>query len=159
MKVSRKLVKFVASFEGFSSCPYLDTIAQPPVWTIGYGDTNGVGPNTPCISKRKARKRLREDLNRKYVPAVPRQKNLKQCELDALTSFAYNVGVGAVSNTTFSTLARRLKSSEGISYKHRKHIYRQEIPKWDMAGGVHVPGLTRRRAAEVEMACNGDYSA
>jgi GH24 family phage-related lysozyme (muramidase) len=57
-----------------------------------------------------------------------------------------------------STLARRLKGPEGKSYKRRKAIYRQELPKWVNAGGRPLPGLVKRRAAEVRLACEGDYS-
>jgi GH24 family phage-related lysozyme (muramidase) len=83
---------------------------------------------------------------------------MRQRELDALSSFAYNLGVGAVNDPDFSTLARRLMSSEGRTFEARKKIYRQEIPKWVKAGGVTLPGLVRRREAEVRLATRGKYS-
>ena len=155
MKVSRKGVRFVAAFEGFRKCPYKDVVG---VWTIGYGTTHGVHKTTPCISKRKARKFLRYDLTHIYLKAVPRAGRMEQCELDALASFAYNLGTGAVSNPAISTLARRLKSNEGKTYERRKRIYREEIPKWNKAGGHTWAGLVRRRKAEVRLACKGKYS-
>jgi len=157
-KVSKKGTNFVAGWEGFLSCPYLDKIADPPVWTIGYGETKGVGPNTDCISKEDAKKNLKKRLTNDFLAAVPRKNKMKQHERDAMASFAYNCGVGAVSDPDYSTLARRLKSNEGKKFEKRKNIYRDELKRWDKAGGQTVEGLTKRRKAETELACKGDYS-
>ena len=155
MKVSRKGARFVGRFEGFRPCPYRDAVG---VWTIGYGETAGVGPGTPCVSERRARKRLRGRLTHDFLPAVPRANRMRQQERDALASFAYNLGPGAVSDPRLSTLARRLKSPEGQSFQGRKAIYRQEMPKWTKAGGQTLPGLVKRRNAEIKLATRGDYS-
>jgi lysozyme len=161
-KVSRKGAKFIAAWEGgcgpTKCCAYRDPVG---VLTIGHGTTHATGrsfgPST-CISRRKARRWLREDVNKLYLPFIPRRRIMKQQEIDALSSFAYNLGKGAVSDPQYSTLARRLLSQEGGSFDKRKEIYRQEFPKWVNAGGVPLPGLVKRRAAEVRMACQGDYS-
>lgn len=156
--VSRKGAKFVAGWEGFFSCPYRDPVG---IWTIGFGTTDAdrpVGPHSPCISERTARKWLREGLNKKYAPEIPRVHHLKQQEVDALASFAYNLGPGAVNDESYSTLARRLKSSEGGTFERRKEIYKEELPRWVNAGGGPLPGLVKRRAAEVRLAVHGDYS-
>lgn len=155
MKVSRRGVKFVAGFEGFRSCPYRDAVG---VWTIGYGETQGVGPGTKCISKRKARKMLRRRITNDYAAYIPRPHQLKQQEIDALASFAYNLGVAAVSDPGYSSLARRLRSKEGRTFAARQRIYQEEMPKWCRAGGVPLLGLVKRRSAEVRLACRGDYS-
>lgn len=153
--VSRKGAAFVSHWEGFRSCPYQDSVG---VWTIGYGETRNVGPYTACISERTARRKLRLRLTRDYLPAVPRRWQMRQCERDALASFAYNLGVGAVSDRHRSTLARRLRSSEGRTRKGRRRIFREEMPKWAVAGGSKLEGLVKRRAAEVALANRGDYS-
>lgn len=149
--VTSKGVRFVAGWEGFRSCPYRDAVG---VWTIGYGETKGVGPNTPCISEREARKKLKRRLNEDY--ARPAWKlithSLRRCERDALASFTYNVGLG---NVESSTLRRRLNSSEGRTYRGRKRIWRQELPRWTNGG---LAGLVKRRAAEVQIAVHGNYS-
>lgn len=159
LRVSRKGVRFTARFEGFSSCPYKN--GDDP-WTIGYGTTSGsgrdVGPDTPCISRRKGRRWLRRDLNRRYLPTIPRRWRMRQRELDALASAAYNLGPRVVSDPSYSTLARRLKSWEGKRYRTRKRIYRQELPRWVMPGSQFEAGLRKRREAEVRLACRGDYS-
>jgi len=154
-RVSKQGVAFVAGWEGFRSCPYRDAVG---VWTRGYGETQGIGPNSRCVSKADARAELRKRLNRDFAPAIPRRRRMRRREVDALASFAYNLGTGAVSNPSSSTLARRLKSNEGRTYKARRRIYEQELPKWVNAGGQRLEGLVKRRAAEVRLATRGDYS-
>lgn len=155
--VSNKLIRFVTGWEGFHSCPYKDPVG---VWTVGYGETDGVGPNTPCMNEREARRLLRRRLNRDYLPAVlsiPHR--LNQREIDALTSFVYNLGPGVLTLTASYTIARRLRSAEARHYAGRKRIYREELPKFvkGLDGRVYE-GLVKRRAAEVAIANRGDYS-
>lgn len=151
MRVSRKGVRFVAGWEGFRSCPYRDAVG---VWTIGYGETQGIGPNTRCWSKSKARRRLRKRLTRDYARPAWRMvaPPLRRCERDAIASFAYNVGLGAFKS---STLRRRLNGAQGRTYSGRKRIYREELPRWTNGG---LAGLVKRRWAEVALATKADYS-
>ncbi|MGH2954689.1 MAG: glycoside hydrolase family protein, partial [Thermoanaerobaculia bacterium] len=128
------------------------------VWTRGYGETEGIGPHSRCVTKREAGIDLRRRLNRDYLPAVPRLARLRRRERDALASFAYNLGTRAVSDPSYSTLARRLKGREGRTYRRRRRVYRAELPKWVNAGGRPLAGLRKRRAAEVRLATRGDYS-
>lgn len=161
MRLSRKAVAFVAGWEGFGvgprgpGCPYQDVVG---VWTRGYGETEGIGPNSRCVTKEEAREDLKRRLEHDYGPAIPRRSQMYAREKAALASFAYNLGVGAVSNPDVSTLARRLKSDEGKTYEGRKRIYRQEMIKWVNAGGRRLEGLVKRREAEIDLAVNGDYS-
>ena len=151
-RVSRKGVRFVSRFEGFRSCPYRDAVG---VWTVGFGETKGVGPNTPCISERKARRKLKRRLTHDY--ARPAWKLIKapltRCERDALASFTYNVGLGNLQN---STLRKRLNGPSARSREVRRNIFREELPRWTNGG---LAGLVKRRHAEVRMAVHGDYSA
>lgn len=153
--VSKKGAKFVAGWEGFLSCPYWDSLGG--VWTIGYGETQGVGPNTPCVTEESARKKLRRRLTKTYLVNCPRRFIMRQCEKDAMASFLYNLGPGAVERGT--GIGDRLRSREGLTRKGRRRIFREEIPKWDMAGGQHVAGLTKRRHAEVKLANRAIYDS
>lgn len=153
--IPAKGVAFVAGWEGFRSCPYRDPVG---VWTRGYGETQGISSGSRCITQAEAQANLKRRLEEDYLSAVPRVRRLKACERAALASFAYNNGAGAVSDPGISTLAKRLKSSEGRTYRKRKKIYREEIPRWVFAGGQRFEGLVKRRAAEVRLACEGDYS-
>ncbi len=154
-RVSDAGVNFVAGWEGFRSCPYRDPVG---IWTRGFGETRGIGPNSRCVTRAEAKRDLHGRLDEDFLSAVPKRRLMRRREKDALASFAYNLGTGAVSDSSFSTLARRLKSREGLTYRSRKRIYRDELPKWVNAGGRRLEGLVKRRRAEVRLAVRGDYS-
>ena len=59
-------------------------------------------------------------------------------------SWAFNVGCG---NSGSSSLISRLNAGEDPNT-----VAAEELPKWKYSGGVELPGLVRRRAAEVELA-------
>lgn len=147
-RVTDRGVRFVAGWEGFRSCPYRDAVG---VWTIGYGETLGVTAHTPCIRREKARAQLRRRLNQDFAKPLRNliDRRLNRHELNALTSWAYNVGIGAVAD---STLRRRLNAGED-----KWRVIREELPRWTQGGGQQLEGLVRRRRAEVNVA-RGDYS-
>ena len=66
---------------------------------------------------------------------------IDQCEFDSLTSFAFNVGEGALQD---STLRRRLNAGEP-----KAKVFSEELPRWTNNG---LAGLVRRRDAEVRLA-------
>ena len=65
----------------------------------------------------------------------------------ALVSWTFNVGPG---NVESSTLLKRLNAGEAAGT-----VIAEELPKWNKAGGQTLAGLTRRRAAEVQLAKTG----
>jgi lysozyme len=67
---------------------------------------------------------------------------LNDNQYGALVSWAFNVGCG---NVESSTLLKRLNNGENPD-----QVVEEELPKWNHAGGKVEPGLTRRRAAEVQ---------
>ena len=62
----------------------------------------------------------------------------EQAQFDALCSFTFNLGGGALSS---STLLRKLNERDYAGAA-------EEFPRWCHAGGREVPGLVRRRLAE-----------
>ena len=117
------------------------------VWTIGWGATtvNGAAVREgDKISQALADELLRAEILRiaaelhQIIPAVAKWGGNQQA---ALISWAYNVGLGAVKD---STLRRRINAGEGGTT-----VIPQELPKWNKANGKPLEGLTRRRAAEV----------
>lgn len=64
-----------------------------------------------------------------------------QNQFDALVSFAYNVGIG---NLKDSTLREKHNAGDYAGAK-------QEFGKWVKAKGKTLPGLVKRRAAEAEL--------
>lgn len=91
-------VSVLVGVEGLSTKPYQDTGG---VWTICYGETQGVTAKTPVATKEKCFGMLNEeaaDVAAKITPFLPAILNSNQ--LAALISFCYNVGVQACKNST-----------------------------------------------------------
>jgi GH24 family phage-related lysozyme (muramidase) len=144
MKTAQPGVDLIKEFEGFRSDAYL---CPAGVWTIGYGHTADVKPGD-YVSRERGEEMLREDLM--YFEAAVSDlitTTLNQNEFDALVSFTYNCGVGALGG---STLRKRLNDGEA-----KCKVFQEELPKWVKAGSETLPGLVRRRDAEVELACAG----
>lgn len=144
MIVDQKCVDIVKDFEGFRAKPYLDAVGIP---TIGYGSTfyadgTKVTLKDPPIGESEA-----ENLTRLVLNTIAKQVNslvsveLSTNQFSALVSFTYNVGVGA-----FKTSTLRRLINEGAYDKAPEQFMR-----WNKAGGKVLPGLTRRRKAEVDL--------
>ena len=140
MEISSRGLDLIKEFEGFRATAYYDAVG---VLTIGYGTTNADYSITGTwitkgltISKEKATEWLEKAVNKKYVPLVMKYDAIyhwNQNQLDALTSFAYNIG--SIDQLT----ADGTRSISEISNK---------ILLYDKAGGQTLAGLTRRRKAE-----------
>lgn len=144
MKISQAGIDLIKSFEG---C-YLKAYKCPAgVWTIGWGTTepiNGVKPHAGMkITQKQADdllvKNLKnyEDTVNKYVT----YKGFNQNQYDALVSFAYNCGCGALKT---STLLKKLNKGDVQGAAN-------EFLRWNKANGKVLTGLTRRRNAEKEL--------
>jgi GH24 family phage-related lysozyme (muramidase) len=137
MQLSDSGARLIAQFEGFRSCPYRDAVG---VWTIGYGSTRGVGPRSKCITRAEALERMKREVDRVYGKAVNALGlPLNQNQHDALTSFVYNLGPGAIGPGTGIGKALRARQWKRAA---------DEMLRWDKAGGRTLAGLTRRRRAE-----------
>ena len=142
-KVSKTGINLIKEFEGCRLTAYQDEVG---VWTIGWGITNADKSITGTtikrglkISQATAEKWLEESLNRKYLPKVMKydtRYGWNQNELDALVSFAYNIG--SIDQLT----ANGSRSRATIAAKMLEYV---------KAGGVTYNGLVRRRKAEREL--------
>lgn len=142
-KVSKTGIDLIKHFEGCRLEAYQDEVG---VWTIGYGITNSDKSITGTIIKKglkisesTAEKWLEESLNKKYLPLVMKydtRYNWNQNEIDALVSFAYNIG--SIDQLT----ANGSRSRETIASK---------MLEYNKAGGTVYNGLVRRRKAEQEL--------
>lgn len=145
MQISAKGLELIKSFEGYHRrLPNGDcTTYRCPagVLTIGWGCTEGIREGMVWTAA-EAEEGLRRELA-KFEAAVARlvTVDINQNERDALVSFAYNCGSGALGK---STLLRRLNKGdrEGAA---------REFSKWTRGGGRVLPGLVRRRAAEAAL--------
>lgn len=133
-------LELIKSFEGLRLKAYK---CPAGVWTIGYGHTKGVKEGD-VITEQEAEDMLKKDVVGFEInvrgAVIP---NLNDHQYDALTSFAYNVGLG---NFRKSTLLRLINS--GITA--REDITNQFM-RWVYAGGKKLTGLVRRRTAEAEL--------
>ncbi len=132
-------MKIVKEFEGLRLTAYQDSVG---VWTIGYGHTGPEVKPGMTITQAQADSYLQSDLSKfancvnTYITA-----RLNPNQVGALISWSYNVGCG---NLQSSTLRRRMNAGEAPNT-----VAREELPKWVKAGGQTLPGLVRRRNAEV----------
>lgn len=68
---------------------------------------------------------------------------LNENQWAALVSWTFNEGCGAAET---STLVKRLNAGD-----KPETVAAAELPKWVYAGGHELPGLVRRRNAEIEL--------
>lgn len=148
MSPSKKLYEFIKTYEGFSLKAYPDPGTGGDPITIGYGSTRHLNGKKikmgEVVTKEVADKMLEWEVNTKATAV----KNLlgktivNQNQFDALVSFTYNVGVGALEK---STLLKKVKADpQDLSIA-------TEFEKWVRAGGKVMNGLVRRRKAEAKM--------
>ena len=127
-------VAIVAPWEGLRTDPYRDLVGK---WTVCYGDTNvPMRRYTPeeCTA-------LLEAQVERYMDGIGEciRAPVTTNQIAALTSWAYNVGIGAACN---STLMRQLNAGEPAE------VWCAQLLRWDYAGGKRVRGLTNRRNDE-----------
>jgi lysozyme len=132
--------------EGFENtykaiyCPEYDEYGR--VWDIGFGQTEGIGPDSRCITHAQAEANLRYLVEARYEWAlralgVP----FNQHEWDALCSFVWNLGAGIFEGT-----------SVGADLRTRDYYAAtRRMLEYDHAGGVVLPGLRTRRETEVRL--------
>ena len=109
------------------------------VLTIGYGHTGSDVKEGSRVSREEAENLLTRDLERFEKDILKMVKvELTQNQFDALVSFTYNVGSGALKG---STLLKKLNVG---SYMEAA----DEFLKWTKAGGKELPGLVKRRRTE-----------
>ena len=156
--ISMACVRLIIKFEGFSAKPYLCPAGVP---TIGYGTTRysdgtKVTLNDKEIREEEAIEELKYEVNKKSIAilSVLIEYDFLPIgyELDALTSFAYNLGIGPIVNHS-STVNRGIRNND-------RNLIIKGMLMYDKAWvknmfGIRVKkslrGLTRRREEEVKL--------
>lgn len=144
-KLSQKGLELIKSFEGLSLKPY---VCAGGINTIGYGNTyytNGkkVTLQDKPITKEQAEELIKHSLST-YEKAVNSfcRDDISQSQFDALVSFAYNLGTGALQK---STLIKKVNANP------KDQTIKDEFLRWNKANGRVLAGLTRRRQAEANL--------
>lgn len=133
-----ELYRLIKQFEGCRLKPYL---CPAGVWTCGWGST---GPDVipgRAWTQEYADKRMEADAARFAKGTISLCPQLAGNDLCAIADFAYNLGLG---NLRISTLRKRINAGD------REAAYR-ELRKWVRGGGRVLPGLVRRREAEIAL--------
>jgi len=135
--VTEQGLQLIRRFEGFAPLPYLCPVGY---LTVGYGHLvkNPDAFKNP-ITEDEATEMLVVDIE-VAEKAVLRliTEPLTDSQFDALVSFTFNLGSGALQR---STLRRKVNRGDHEDVP-------DEFAKWVWAGGKKLKGLIRRRAAE-----------
>jgi GH24 family phage-related lysozyme (muramidase) len=140
------------TWEGCRLNAYPDPASGGAPWTIGYGHTGAEVVPGLTITQEQAETWLKQDVA-EAAGAVDRLLSgvtLTARQRDALISFCFNVGAGALER---STLRKRLMAGESAAV-----VIAQELPRWHKGPNGPVEGLKRRRAAEVSHAQAPDHT-
>ncbi|OOM17233.1 putative cell wall binding repeat protein [Clostridium saccharobutylicum] len=154
---------FTGSWEGFWSQAQYDPYYpnDQRYITIGYGTTYSAMPsafnsdnplNTTCTIEQAREwlekeaqtcaETIKSDLDSKGI-------SLNQNQLDALISFAYNCGTGALlGSTLYKNIVAGVIDSDIIT---------ANFQAWSKANGVTSAGLLKRRNSEAQLYLNADY--
>lgn len=143
MKPSETCYDLIKGFEGRRLRAYQDSVK---IWTIGYGTTfypdGSPVKQGDSITEERADFLLKWQVLEKSGAVDALVKGVNQNQFNALVSFAYNVGAGALKK---STLLKKLLVNPNDP------TIAAEFLKWNKAGGKELPGLTKRRQAEADL--------
>ncbi len=144
--VPKTAIDLAKHFEGFHRVPKVDPgrahpyICPAGYWTIGYGRL--CDSKHPPITEGEAEVYLARDLQTalaatlRYCPVLATESEER---LAAIVDFTFNLGAGRLQT---STLRRRIHQRDWAAAS-------QELTRWVYGGGRVLPGLLRRREAEI----------
>ena len=121
--------------EGCRLEAYKDAAGVP---TIGYGHTKNVRMGDR-ITQYWAKEMLREDIEEAEWQVKELGVAKTEGQLDALVSFAFNLGIGRLTRSTLLKTIRNGGSKAQIT---------KEFKRWVYADGKQLPGLVKRREWE-----------
>jgi lysozyme len=144
MEVNKAGKELIKQFEG---CKLKAYKCPAGLDTIGYGNTfypdgTKVQPGD-VITQERANELfdlIVEDFAKKVKPLI--KQNLTDNNFSALISFAYNVGIGNLKN---STLLKK------VNVNPTDPTIKAEFNKWTRANKVVLSGLVKRREAEAKL--------
>ncbi|MFK3666215.1 lysozyme [Ochrobactrum teleogrylli] len=139
-RIGQSGLNLIKEFEGLRLEKYKDAVGK---WTIGYGHL--ILPSERFdlpLTGLEAEDLLQSDL-RKFEGGVIQYVavSMNQNQFDALVSFAFNLGLANLKGSTLLRLLNHGQYTEAA----------EQFLRWNKAGGMALPGLTRRRAAERDL--------
>jgi lysozyme len=145
MEINKDCLLLIAEFEGLSLKPYLCSAKKA---TIGYGNTyykdgrkvtmldNPITKDEAVTMLKDIVKTFGKEVNKLVTSPI------NQNQYNALVSFAYNVGITNLKNSTLLKLVNKDPNQLAIS---------NEFLKWVNAGGQKIKGLEKRRVKESQI--------
>jgi GH24 family phage-related lysozyme (muramidase) len=141
MHIGSAGLHLIKRFEGFSDTPYL---CPANIWTIGYGHVILASERESLtqVDEAQAERLLVRDM-RNAERAVSNFIScpLRQNQFDALVCFAFNLGSGALQRSTLRRVINR-GDEDAVADQWMRFVW---------AGGKKLPGLVRRREAELAL--------
>ncbi|WP_217597186.1 lysozyme [Cohnella sp. GbtcB17] len=134
-KISQAGIELIKSFEGCRLTAY-KPVPTEPYWTIGWGHYGPDVKQGMTISQAQADAIFLQDIARYEKPVNELNLQLNQNQYDALVSFCYNCGAGNLRKLCLGRTISQIAAS---------------LPEYNKGGGKVLPGLVRRRAAELEL--------
>jgi lysozyme len=135
-KITQEGLDLIKRFEGFSSTVYICPAGYP---TIGYGHLVRDHEKFETISQEEAEALLRVDVESAERAVLRLIKvPLTDGQFDALVSFTYNLGSGALQCSTLRRKVNRQAHAE----------VPEQLLRWVWAGGRKLRGLVSRREFE-----------
>jgi lysozyme len=139
-KPSPAAVGVIKHFEGYSPVVYKDAAGYD---TIGFGHLIRPGEKIPETLLGEAAERLLQQDIRPKAAAVNAQVSvpLFQGQFDAVLSWTYNLGEGALRS---STMLKKINAERHAEVP-------AQMKRWNKAGGKVLKGLERRKQAEAAL--------
>lgn len=139
MQTSEKGLDLIRKYEGLRLAAY---VCPGGKLTIGYGHTGDDVYEGRKIDTEEANELLEHDVERferavNEIVTVP----MTQGMFDALISFSFNLGAGALKG---STLLKKLNAGD-------REAAADEFLRWNKAAGKVLAGLSARRKSEREL--------
>lgn len=138
-------VPLTAKWEGTKLQAYWDPYGA--VWTACTGETKGIEKGD-TFTAQECRDMLQQSWSGYYTGMLRIAPPMQQAPVEvqaAVTSWAYNVGLG---NAAKSTLTKKLRARDWRGACN-------ELPKWTRSGGRFLQGLLNRRLDERKLCLSG----
>lgn len=144
-RISQRGLNLLSQFEGLRLKPYLCPAGVPTI-SIGctyYPNGQKVKLSDPEITKEQAYDIFRNVIKH-YEQSVDSfcRDDINQNQFDALVSLCYNIGAGALKN---STLLKKVNADPNNKF------IRDSFLVFNKSKGKVLPGLTNRRNAEADL--------
>lgn len=143
MNLSDNGYTFISQMEGIKTEAYLDSVNIPTIG-IGFTHVNGIPVKMgQTMTLDEIKQQFIKQIST-YVGCVNNNvtTTITQNQFDALVSFTFNLGCGALKS---STLLKK------VNVNPDDLTIAKEFTKWDMAGGKVIQGLLNRRIKESKL--------